>query len=270
MPDAMSLAGKTVLITGASSGIGWATAFGFAAKGANVVATARREERLRELCDLIGARDGKAVYVAGAGADPSTAQRCVELAVKQFGRLDILICNAGIGNYKDLVDTSVEEYEALMDSNMKSSFLFARYAAPGMIAQRSGEMLFISSVAGLQGCAGESVYSASKWAQIGFAQSLDAELRKHNFKVGTICPGGVKTEFAVGHGHLHRRFHRRRRCPPARALCPIYPQVGPGRAAIHYRSPVDRLETARLCDPGILLRCGVGFRHGVIRDLYKC
>ena len=200
MPDAMSLAGKTVLITGASSGIGWATALGFAAKGANVVATARREERLRELCDLIAARDGNAVYLAGDAAEPSTAERCVALAVKQFGRLDILICNAGAGNYKDLVNTSVEEYEALMDSNMKSSFLFARYAAPGMIAQRSGEMLFISSVAGLQGCAGESVYSASKWAQIGFAESLDAELRKHNIKVGTICPGGVKTEFAVGHG----------------------------------------------------------------------
>ena len=200
MPDAISLAGKTVLITGASSGIGWATALAFAAKGANVVVTARREARLRELCDLIAASGGKAIYVAGDAADPSTAQRCVALAVKQFGRLDILICNAGIGNYKDLVDTSVEEYDALMDSNMKSSFLFARYAASGMIAQKRGEILFISSVAGLQGCAGESVYSASKWAQIGFAQSLDAELRKHNIKVGTICPGGVKTEFAVGHG----------------------------------------------------------------------
>jgi 3-oxoacyl-[acyl-carrier protein] reductase len=200
MPDAISLAGKSVLITGASSGIGWATALAFAAKGANVVVTARREERLRELCDLIAARGGKAVYATGDGANPSTAQRCVELAVKQFGRLDILICNAGIGNYRDLVETSVEEYDALMDSNMKSSFLFARAAAPAMIAQKSGEILFISSVAGLQGCAGESVYSASKFAQIGFAQSLDAELRKLNIKVGTICPGGVKTEFAVGQG----------------------------------------------------------------------
>jgi 3-oxoacyl-[acyl-carrier protein] reductase len=200
MPDAISLAGKTVLITGASSGIGWAAALAFAAKGANVVVTARREERLRELCDTIRASGGKAAYVAGDAAEPTTAQRSVELAVNQYGRLDILICNAGIGNYRDLVDTSVEEYDALMDSNMKSSFLFARAAAPGMIAQKSGEILFISSVAGLQGCAGESVYSASKFAQIGFAQALDAELRKYNIKVGTICPGGVKTEFAVGKG----------------------------------------------------------------------
>jgi 3-oxoacyl-[acyl-carrier protein] reductase len=200
MPDAVSLAGKTVLITGASSGIGWATALAFAAKGANVVLTARREERLRELCDKIRESGGTAVFIAGDASDEATAEDCVALAVSEFGRLDILINNAGAGNYKNLVDTSVEEFDSLMNANMKSSFLFARAAAPGMIAQKSGEMLFISSVAGLQGCAGESVYSASKFAQIGFAQSLDAELRKYGIKVGTICPGGVKTEFAVGKG----------------------------------------------------------------------
>jgi NADP-dependent 3-hydroxy acid dehydrogenase YdfG len=200
MPDTIRLAGKTVLITGASAGIGWATALAFAAKGANVVATARREQRLRELCDLIGASGSRAVYLAGDAAEESTAQKCVALAIKQFGKLDILINNAGAGNYKNLVETSVEEYDALMDSNMKSSFLFARYAAPVMIEQQSGEILFISSVAGLQGYAGEAVYCASKFAQVGFAQALDGELRKHGIKVGTICPGGVKTEFAVGRG----------------------------------------------------------------------
>jgi len=87
-----------------------------------------------------------------------------------------------------------------MDANMKSSFLFARHAAPPMIAQRSGELLFISSVAGLQGYAGEAVYCASKFAQVGFAQALDGELRKFGVKVGVLCPGGVKTEFALGHG----------------------------------------------------------------------
>jgi len=200
MPDANSLAGKTVLVTGASAGVGWATALAFAAKGANLVVTARREPRLRELCDRIGASGGKAVYLAGDAAVEATAQGCVALAVKQFGRLDILINNAGQGNYKNLVDTSAEEYDELMDSNMKSSFLFARHAAPLMIEQKGGEILFISSVAGLQGYAGEAVYCASKFAQIGFAQALDGELRKHGIKVGTICPGGVKTEFAVGKG----------------------------------------------------------------------
>lgn len=200
MPDAISLAGKTVLITGASAGIGWATALAFAAKGANVVVTARREQRLIELCDLIGEHDGKSAFVAGDGTDESTAKQCVGLAVERFGRLDILINNAGAGNYKNLVETSVHEYDALMDSNMKTSFLFTRHAAPVMISQKGGEILFVSSVAGLQGYAGEAVYCASKFAQIGFAQALDGELRNYGIKVGTICPGGVKTEFAIGKG----------------------------------------------------------------------
>jgi NADP-dependent 3-hydroxy acid dehydrogenase YdfG len=200
MPDPISLAGKTVLITGASAGIGWASAIAFAQKSANVVVTARREERLRELCEKIAADGGKAVYLAGDATDESTAEKCVALAVSAFGKLDILINNAGAGNYKNLVDTSAQEYDALMDANMKSSFLFTRHAAPGMIAQKSGEILFISSVAGLQGYAGEAVYCASKFAQVGFAQALDGELRKYGVKVGTICPGGVKTEFAIGKG----------------------------------------------------------------------
>ena len=200
MTDAISLAGKTVLITGASAGIGWATALAFAEKGANVVVTARREERLRKLCATIAASARNAVYFAGDASEKITSEKCIALAVSTYGKLDILINNAGAGNYKNLVDTSAEEYDALMDANMKSSFLFTRHAAPLMIAQKSGEILFISSVAGLQGYAGEAVYCASKFAQVGFAQALDGELRKFGIKVGTICPGGVKTEFAVGKG----------------------------------------------------------------------
>ena len=124
----------------------------------------------------------------------------MQLAISTFGRVDILINNAGAGNYKNLVDTSTAEYDHLMDSNMKSSFLFSRDAVPHMIAQKSGTLLFISSIAGLQGYAGEAVYCASKFAQVGFAQALDAELRPHNINVGAICPGGTKTEFALGKG----------------------------------------------------------------------
>ena len=200
MPAERSLAGKSVLVTGASSGIGWATALAFAEQGASVVVTARREQRLRELCDLIAAHGGNAAYIAGDGADETTAKNAVGLSLERFGKLDILINNAGAGNYKDLVATTVEDYDALMNANMKSSFLFSRYAAPVMIEQKSGEILFISSVAGLQGTAGESVYCAAKFAQVGFSQALDAELRKHGIKVGVLCPGGVKTEFAVGKG----------------------------------------------------------------------
>jgi 3-oxoacyl-[acyl-carrier protein] reductase len=196
----ISLAGKTALVTGASAGIGRATAIALARHGANIVVTARREERLRQLRAEIEALGAKAVFYAGDAAEETTAQQAIALALATFGRLDILINNAGAGNYKNLIDTSAEEYDALMNANMRSGFLFSRHAAPHLIAQKSGTILFISSIAGLQGAAGEAVYSASKFAQVGFAQSLDAELRKHGIKVGAICPGGIKTEFALGHG----------------------------------------------------------------------
>lgn len=214
MSDQKTLQGKSAIVTGASSGIGWATAAALAQRGASVVVTARREHRLCELCDLIAADSGKAVYVPGDAEDEDTAKACVQVAQRRFGAVDILICNAGAGNYKDLVDTSVQEYEALMDANMKSSFLFARFAVPVMLEQKRGDILFISSVAGLQGSPGEAVYCASKFAQVGFAYSLDAELRKHGIKVGVICPGGAKTEFAVGKGRTEEDVRSSRMMDP--------------------------------------------------------
>jgi NADP-dependent 3-hydroxy acid dehydrogenase YdfG len=195
-----TLTGKVVLITGASAGIGHATALAFAREGAHLVVTARRADRLEALCAQIQVSGGKAVYHAGDAAEEATAQQTVRLVLETFGKLDILINNAGAGNYKNLVDTSAADYDALMNANMRSSFLFARYAVPHMIAQRSGIVQFISSVAGLQGTAGEAVYCATKFAQVGFAQALDAELRKHGINVGVICPGGTKTEFALDKG----------------------------------------------------------------------
>ena len=88
----------------------------------------------------------------------------------------------------------------MMDSNVRSTFLFTRQALPLMMEQKSGTILMISSMAGIYGFAGEAVYCATKFAQVGFAQALDKELRPHGIKVGVICPGGVKTEFAIGTG----------------------------------------------------------------------
>jgi 3-oxoacyl-[acyl-carrier protein] reductase len=197
---ARPLANKTALITGASAGIGRATAIALAKQGANIVVTARREDRLHDLCAEITSNGGHAVFHTGDAASEATALAAIALATKTFGTLDILINNAGIGSYKDLVDTSAEDYDTMMDTNVRSGFLFSRHAAPLMIAQRSGTILFISSVAGLTGIGGEAIYSASKFAQVGFSQALDAELRKHNIKVGVICPGGVKSEFGLGRG----------------------------------------------------------------------
>jgi len=198
------LAGKTALITGASSGIGRASALAMAREGANLVLTARREKRLEELEAAAKQAGGKAVSVAGDATQEETAIAGIAAAMKSFGALDILINNVGVGNYKNLVDTSAAEYDEMMDANVRTTFLFTRHAVPVMIRQGSGTILMISSMAGIYGFAGEAVYCATKFAQVGFAQALDKELRPHGIKVGVICPGGVKTEFALGKGRTEQ------------------------------------------------------------------
>ncbi len=194
------LKGKTEIITGASAGIGWASALALAQEGANLVLTGRRAERLDVLEDKIRVLGAQAVSVVGDAREESTAQKTVASALTAFGGLDILINNVGVGNYRNLVETSAEDYDEMMDSNMRTTFLFTRYAVPHMIERNSGTVLMISSMAGKYGFAGEAVYCATKFAQVGFAQALDKELRPHGIKVGLICPGGVKTEFALGKG----------------------------------------------------------------------
>jgi NADP-dependent 3-hydroxy acid dehydrogenase YdfG len=198
------LSGKTALITGASAGIGWASAVALAGEGAKLVLTARRKERLAELESAVQNAGGRAVSLVGDAVEEETARQAVDLATKTFGSLDILINNVGIGNYKNIVDTSAEEYDEMMDTNVRSTFLFTRYAVPVMIQQGSGTILMISSMAGVYGFGGEAVYCATKFAQVGFAQALDKELRPHGIKVGAICPGGVKTEFALGKGRTEQ------------------------------------------------------------------
>lgn len=194
------LTGKVALISGASAGIGAACARTLAGAGANLVLTARRQERLDALVAECQSMGVQAVAVVGDVREEETAKRCVEAATSSFGRLDILINNAGAGNYKELTETSADEYDELMDTNMRSTFLFTRHAVPTMLEQKSGTILMLSSMAGVYGFAGEAVYCATKFAQVGFAQALDRELRERGIKVGVICPGGVKTEFALGQG----------------------------------------------------------------------
>jgi len=194
------LTGKVAIVTGASAGIGEASARALAAEGAQLILTARREERLKTLVAEINATGAKAIYIAGDASDESTAVQAVKAAIESFGRIDILLNNAGMGIYKDLADTSAAEYDTMMNTNVRSTFLFTRYVVPEMLKQGGGTILMISSMAGIYGFAGEAVYCSTKFAQVGFAQALDKELRTKGIKVGIICPGGVKTEFAIGTG----------------------------------------------------------------------
>jgi 3-oxoacyl-[acyl-carrier protein] reductase len=195
-----SLTGKVAVVTGASAGIGAASARALAGAGARVVLTARRGERLETLAKELRAPGTDTLVVVGDAREEATARNVVDAAMSAAGRIDILLNNAGMGIYKNLVDTSIDDYDEMMDTNMRSTFLFTRHVAPVMIAQKSGTILMLSSIAGKYGFPGESVYCSTKFAQVGFAQALDKELRPHGIKVGAICPGGTKTDFALGRG----------------------------------------------------------------------
>lgn len=194
------LRGRAAIVTGASAGIGQASARALAREGAQLVLTARRRDRLDSLQKEVQSLGSRAALVVGDAREESTAIATVKAAMDTFGRVDFLINNTGVGNYKNVIDTSAEEYDEMMDVNVRSTFLFTRHTVPIMIQQRQGTILMISSMAGKYGFGGEAVYCMTKFAQVGFAQALDRELRTHGIKVGAICPGGVKTEFAIGKG----------------------------------------------------------------------
>jgi 3-oxoacyl-[acyl-carrier protein] reductase len=194
------LSGKTIIITGATAGIGRASALALAQEGASLVLTGRREGRLAEVkaaAELVG---GKAITVAGDASEEATARRVIDAALAQFQHIDILINNVGMGIQKSIADTTIEDYDRMVDTNVRSTFLFTHHVVPHMIKQKSGIILMVSSIAGKYGFPGEAVYCGTKFAQVGMAQALDKELRPFGIKVGAICPGGVKTEFALGTG----------------------------------------------------------------------
>ncbi len=194
------LDGRVAIITGASSGIGMAIARQFLAEGADLTVVARRVERLDALASEAQHLGRRCVVVAGDVREEETARRAVEAALGELRRLDILVNNAGIGIYGDLVRTSTDDYDQMMDTNMRSTFLFTRHTVPAMLERGSGAIINVASMAGVMGFAGEAAYCATKFAQVGFTQALDRELRPRGIKVGVVCPGGVKTEFAIGTG----------------------------------------------------------------------
>src|SRR5579859_5706104 len=159
MADILSgkLNGQVALITGASSGIGAAIAQAFLREGADLVAVARRGERLRALQEASHALNRRCLAVEGDVREDETARRAVRAAIDDLGRLDLLVNNAGMAYYKSLAETSPEEYDTMMDTNMRGTFLFTRHVVPVFLAQRSGSIINIASMAGVMGFAGGRV-----------------------------------------------------------------------------------------------------------------
>jgi NADP-dependent 3-hydroxy acid dehydrogenase YdfG len=194
------LNGKVALVTGASRGIGEATALTLGLAGAVVVVTARTGEELEQLAIRLSDMEVEALAVAADLTQTAEVERLKKATLARFGRVDILVNNAGVGKYGPLSSHTVEDYDWMMDTNMRSSFLCTRAFLPGMLERQMGWLIFVASVAGLKGMPHESVYCATKFAQIGFAQSLDYETREKGVKVSVIAPGGVHTHFAFGTG----------------------------------------------------------------------
>lgn len=194
------LKGKVAVVTGAGRGIGAATALTLAHAGARVVVTARTADDLEPLVDRIERFGGEGLAVPGDLTREEDVERLKAAVLDRFGSVDILVNNAGVGKYGPLSSLTEADYDWMMDTNMRSSFLCTSAFLPGMLERRQGWIVFVASVAGLKGLPHESVYCATKFAQIGFAQALDYETREQGVKVSVVAPGGVHTTFAFGTG----------------------------------------------------------------------
>ncbi len=193
-----------VAVTGASSGIGLASARMLVEGGARVAVQARRSERLDQLVDEIGS--DKVVGVPGDVTDPAAARELVAAAVRTFGRLDSIVISAGMGAYGGILSASDADLVTMLRTNIDSSVWAVRSAVDQFRStQQGGDIVIISSVAGLRGGADESVYAGTKFAQVGLAGSLDREVRAEGIRVSTLCPAGVHTGFAIGSRQDRRR-----------------------------------------------------------------
>jgi 3-oxoacyl-[acyl-carrier protein] reductase len=189
----MNLTGQTALVTGGSKGIGRAICLALARAGANVVFAARDENKIRETIEELKGMSGKALAVQADVRYEEDVKNLISKAVDEFGRLDILVNNAGTAYRKRLEETTLKEYDEIMDTNVKGIFLCTKYAIPHIRNSNNGKIVNISSGAGLHGISELSIYCASKSGVISITQSIAPEL-EGEIKVYAICPGGVDTD----------------------------------------------------------------------------
>ena len=200
----MDLSGKVAIVTGASRGIGRAIALDLASRKARVVVSARSMEALEGVVEAIGAEGGEALAVAADVAAPGDADRLVGTAVDKFGRLDILINNAGITRDGLLLRMKDEDWDAVLDTNLKGAFNCIRAAAKTMSKQRSGRIINISSVVGQMGNPGQANYCASKAGLLGLTKSVARELARREVTVNAVTPGFITTDMTESLGEKAR------------------------------------------------------------------
>ncbi len=182
---------KTALVTGASKGIGAATARALHGAGVNLG---------------LASRSGDDLGISGAVArqadvrDPAALETLAKATADEFGGIDILVVNAGVGSYGPFLELPSEELEDMIDTNVKGALYSVRAVLPYLLESDAADLVMLASVAGLRGLPFEAVYCASKFAQVGFTRALDHELREKGIRCTNVAPGGVATDFAMGRG----------------------------------------------------------------------
>lgn len=244
-----ALSGKIAIVTGASSGIGRATAKLFAKEGAKLVVTARRAEELEKLAAEIAAEGGEAAALAGDIREEAHAKALVELACSRFGGLDVAFNNAGtLGAMGPISDLTLDGWNDTLATNLTSAFLGAKHQIPAMVARGSGSLIFTSTFVGYTaGLPGMSAYAASKAGLIGLTQVLAAEYGHQGVRVNAILPGGTDTAMAPsdpGYRAFAEGLHAFKRLAKAEEIA---------RSVLHLASEASSFMTgtAMLVDGGV-------------------
>ena len=190
------LKNKNALITGAGKGIGKAIALALAKEGVNVILVARTQNEIDNVAAKARSLRVKALAITADVADINSVNAAIEKALAEFGTIDILINNAGIAAFGKFLELEPTDWERIIQVNLMVTYFVTRAVLPNMIERQTGDIINISSTAGLAGNALTSAYSASKFAVLGLTDSLMQEVRKHNIRVTALTPSTVATDMA--------------------------------------------------------------------------
>jgi len=239
--------GRVVMVTGASSGIGRATAVAFASAGALVVGAARRGPALEELAVELRRRGSPALMVPTDVTDESSVARLIGRTLEHFGRLDVLVASAGVYVRAPLSTLTTADLERSLDVNFYGAVRPALAALPYLLAQGHGHLVFVSSLISRKGLPHEAPYAVAKWALTGFADVARQELRPRGIAVTTILPGRVATSFIEG-VHFHPVS---RPIPPAQVADAIVRAVRRRQAEVTLPRRASAIHYAAAVSPGL-------------------
>jgi NAD(P)-dependent dehydrogenase (short-subunit alcohol dehydrogenase family) len=191
------MAGKVALITGSSRGIGRAIAERMAEMGAKVVISSRKADACAEVANMITARGGAAIAQAASISDKAALQALVDRTLAEWGRIDVLVCNAAVNPYYGpLLDISDEAFDKIMASNVRSNLWLCKMVIPGMAERGDGAVIVVSSIAGFKGNTALGAYGISKAADMQLVRNLAVEWGPRNVRVNAIAPAIIRTDFA--------------------------------------------------------------------------